>query len=122
VELFGWLFEKKGGNKMSDAFLKSNQQLDKAVQESESFESMRERMKTVMESQGVITRTREEGQYGAHLTGRHASLPVPAAAQAREDFKYSRVIYPHQNDRFEISGASEAELDAREAQIRAMFV
>jgi hypothetical protein len=47
------------------------------------------------------------------------AVPVPAPVQAPQT--HIRVVYPSGNNRFEVYGASEAELDEKERQIRAMF-
>jgi hypothetical protein len=40
---------------------------------------------------------------------------------AKSEGKFVRVVYPHLNERYEIQAASEKELDAKEAQIRARY-
>jgi hypothetical protein len=75
------------------------------------------------ERQGVLVRQRD-----GSVTIRETSVPSsepeskPAAvAQSPANPTCMRVIYPHMNDRYELFGASEKELDERERQIRAMF-
>ena len=55
-----------------------------------------------------------------------ASAPAPAKVQSASSNsadanKCWRVIYPHGNDRYELNGATEEELDQKEAAIRAMY-
>jgi hypothetical protein len=109
---------------MSNEFLKSNPRLDRTVNESTNFEDMREALKTELTKQGVITRNvREDGNYGARLmSGQHAA-PTPEVSLPETPARETcvRVIYPHLNDRFEIHGVSEAELDQKEEQIRSLY-
>jgi hypothetical protein len=106
-----------------DACMKSNPRLDRTVNESTNFEDMREALKTELTMQGIITRNREDGNYGAQLVpGYHAEpaaeVSVPEAPRAQNCV---RVVYPKGNDRYEIFGASEQELDLKEAQIRSLY-
>jgi hypothetical protein len=58
------------------------------------------------------------------LNMRGAATPaVQTLSEARpaQEPTCFRVVYPHGNNRFEIYGTSEAQLDAQERQIRAMF-
>jgi len=106
-----------------DFTIPSNPKLDAAISESNSVEDMRERMKSVMESSGVIYRERGH-DFGAQVAPGYRpvestpEVPLPVA-QAQENCV--RVIYPHGNDRFEIYAASEQELDEKEAAIRASY-
>lgn len=49
-----------------------------------------------------------------------SSQPSAPVESSSETPRY-RVIYPHGNARFELEGNSEADLDAQEAKIRAMY-
>jgi hypothetical protein len=105
-------------------FLKSNKQLDEIISSATNFESLREVMKSQLQKDGVIARDAESLEYGSRLlpgsqrTEPTSSVPLPASPAPATCV---RVVYPHLNERYEIHGASEAELDAREAKIRAMF-
>ena len=83
------------------------------------------------------------GSYDAMREGLKAALGIKPASPSREDFGYGadpsvplpvspiaasgaqptciRVFYPGGNDRFEVWGASEAELDQKESALRAMY-
>ena len=105
----------------NDQFMPSNPALDALISECTDPEQIRELTKAFMESSGIISRTRGE-DWGARLL-RHPEPPpdVPLAATPAPVPTCSRVIYPHLNDRYEITGSSEMELDERERQIKAMF-
>jgi hypothetical protein len=59
---------------MSD-FMKSNAQLDDAVNGSDNFEGMREKMKAQLARDGVISRDEASLLYGVSVTGRQSSEP-----------------------------------------------
>ncbi len=50
-----------------------------------------------------------------------ASAPVAPVPAANPDARCSRVLYLHGNDRMEIWGVSEQELDAHESRLRAFY-
>jgi len=106
-------------------FLKSNPKLDSAIESSTNFEDLRETIKQELAAQGVIVRQREEGNYGAHFLRQPETFTETRSdafvSANPENDKFVRVIYPAGNNRFEIYGSSEADLDAKEGQIRAMF-
>jgi hypothetical protein len=105
-------------------FLRPSAATDKIANESVSFEGLREAMKSELEKQGVIVRgPLEDGGWGAQLgPGYHAEPAVEVSLpEASRPQNCVRVIYPHLNDRFEIFGASEQELDLKEAQIRSLY-
>jgi len=109
---------------MSRDFLgKSNPALDAAIASATDPERIRELVKSNLASAGIISRERGN-DYGARVTGsRQAEQPATEvslpASPAQETCV--RVVYPHGNDRFEIFASSEAELDMKEAAIRAIF-
>lgn len=110
---------------MSNEFSRSTPALDAAIAACNSPEDIRELSKASLESQGIISRNvREDGQYGARLTGWHPEQAAQVAflpAQPQATPTCSRVIYPHLNDRYELTGSSEDELDAKESRIRQIF-
>jgi hypothetical protein len=61
-----------------------------------------------------------EAVKAAARAGCQSEAPLSAAAAAAPD-KYSRVVYPFKNERYEIFGASEKELDAKEQALRARY-
>jgi hypothetical protein len=85
-------------------FLRSNPRLDKIVTDSTNFEEMRARMKAEIAGQPIVEPAPE--------------APAPAAT-VNTCHTHSRIIYPHGNDRFELTGFSDAELDDKERRIRA---
>ena len=101
-------------------FFKSTPKIDALVNAATNFESIRESMKAELETTGVISRERTD-LYGANLL-RQPELDAPAAVHAgvedRGNPTHLRVIYPHLDDRFEITGYDEADLDRKEAAIR----
>jgi hypothetical protein len=108
----------------ADAFIKSTPQIDALVNASTNFEQVRESVKAELEKNGVVARDASDPYNGRLL--RQPELEVPAAVVAAEpvDQRPSncyRVIYPFQNDRIELTAHSEAELDQKEARIRAAY-
>jgi hypothetical protein len=91
---------------MSD-FMPSNKTIDDIVQGvtgPEGFERMREGIKEAL---------------AANPLAAPAPRPVLSAPEARPT--HLRVVYPHGNDRVELYGSSEQELDAREAALRGLY-
>jgi len=108
---------------MSNEFLRPSAAVDKIVNDSTDFENMRERMKVELEKQGVLVRNPLDGGFGVQLNPGYrpaepAPVPEPEAPRAQNCV---RVVYPKGNDRYEIFGASEQELDLKEAQIRSLY-
>ena len=105
-------------------FLKSDPTIDKIVTESAAggFEAMREALLQHLAKSGTIQR--ETGcTFGVRLLQPQTPEPsqdasVPAGPVAPTCV---RVIYPNGNDRFQIFGNSENELDAKEENIRKMY-
>jgi hypothetical protein len=108
---------------MSNEFMKSSAAVETAVNKATSHEELRESMLAVLAQQGAVARTRDEGVRVIP----QPEVFVPSAsladhpAEHANTARFYRVIYPHDNDRFELTGNSEAELDERERQIRAMY-
>jgi hypothetical protein len=101
-------------------FMKSNPALDALIAECTDPEKIRELTKAHLQEAGLISRERGE-DYGVRLLRQPESEPdvsLPANT-ARETCM--RVVYPSGQNRFEIYGASEQELDQKEQQIRNMF-
>jgi hypothetical protein len=94
-----------------DFTVPSNPASEKIVREAISFTEMLERLKA---SQGR-----------GDVAGAPAPAPEPAAAVAlsadSSQRRAYRVVYPSGNNRFEIYGVSEADLDEQEKRIRAMY-
>jgi hypothetical protein len=83
-----------------------------------AYDAMREGLKQALGMKPAEP-TREDFGYGPGTSGAApsvAQIAAPAAAPT-----CIRVIYPGGNDRFEITGTSEAELDQKEFALRAMY-
>lgn len=108
---------------MGNEFAKSNPAMDEAIGNCTNAEEIRELSKRLLESQGLIQRSRDDANYGARVIGTQAeptsasSLPVAPQLAAT----CIRFIYPSGNSRFELHGTSEADLDQQEARIRQMY-
>jgi len=100
---------------------KASYELTKAANEATSFQDLRETVLKGLAAEGVIVRSRTD-EFNNQVNPNYQPEPLaPAVPQAPAKQTSVRVIYPHLNDRFEIYGASETELDEKERQIRAMF-
>lgn len=109
---------------MASEFAKSNVALDAAIAKCTSMEEIREVTKANLANSGVITRDQESLLYGVIVNPGARQMPQsdsPMPAQPQAAPTCSRVVYPHLNDRYELTGSSEAELDAQESRIRQMF-
>jgi hypothetical protein len=96
-----------------DGMMKSNPKLDHAVNSSETFEDMRERLKAALAGDGIIARERGH-EYGAQV------LQQPSATAASDlalpDGRFERIVYVS-NERIVLTGNS-AELDRLESVLR----
>jgi hypothetical protein len=100
---------------------KSNEALETALNSCTNASELRDTLIRTLSSQGVLVETRDSN-FNSHLQVRQPqSTPAPAVALPANPATCVRRIYPHQNDQYEIYGASEAELDEKERQIRAMY-
>jgi hypothetical protein len=103
---------------MSD-FLPSTPELDALLAQCRDPEEIREVSKRYMERKGLIRRGYDYGQGEEVINQPERFAPLSASPSSLP--KCIRVIYPHVNDRYEICGESEEELDEKEARIRAMY-
>ena len=107
----------------NDACMKSNSRLDAIANSATSHEELKEQMKIELERTGVVARDPGDPLNGRLL--RRAEMEVPATTVAEPANQgpttHYRVIYPFQNDRIELTAHSEAELDQKEARIRAAY-
>src|SRR6266566_4269607 len=107
-----------GAKTVSD-FMRSNSKIEQAVIDATTgqdagYEHMRSALRNALQADGVIVRDRYS-EFGVHVV-RPSETPKVAALPANPAMDtYMRVVYPAGNNRFEIYGASEAELDAKEA-------
>ena len=101
-----------------------NCELESVISRAHTSAELRESMLQELTRQGQIVRTREDEfdiRRGPRA-GAPEAQPAPSLSVARPQSPTCfRVIYPSGNNRFELYGASEAELDLREQQIKAMF-
>jgi hypothetical protein len=104
-------------------FIPSNAKLDAVINGADNFESLREQLKAQLAREGVISRDSESQGYGVKLLPGQRTEPTAQVAVSANQAQATctRVIYPAGNNRFEIYGASEQELDERERQLRSMF-
>jgi hypothetical protein len=100
-----------------------NPELENAISQARTSGELRELMLQELARQGQIVRTRDEFDI---RQGPRAGAPeaqpapsLPAALPIAEPC--FRVVYPHRNDRYEIYGATEEELNQKEAALRAMY-
>jgi len=103
------------------AFMKSNSRLDAIANSATSHEELKEQIKIELERTGVVVRDATDPYAGRLL--RQVELDSPPAAVGAEPVNqgpttHYRVFYPRDNDRFEVTGRSEAELDQKEDAIR----
>jgi hypothetical protein len=94
-----------------DATSVSNAKLDEIIKGSQTPGEMQELLR----------------QYNLEQSARGAQAPPPSVmpqsrSQEPQRLTAFRVIYPHDQSRFELVGIDEADLDRQEAQIRAMYV
>jgi hypothetical protein len=102
-----------------------NPELEAVISRAQTSSELRELMLQELARQGQIVRTHDD-EFDIRRGPRagepeaHPAPSLPAARPTAQPTCY-RVIYPHGNDRYELSGATEQELDQKEARIRAMF-
>jgi hypothetical protein len=104
-------------------FLRSDATLDKIAREAVDPTAMVQAMKAHLTATGVIAVERG-AEYGARLLRQpeiDAPAAPPAAVAAPVEPRCVRTIYPGGNDRYELFGQTEAELDEKERNIRAMY-
>jgi hypothetical protein len=102
-----------------------NPELENVINQARTVGELREMMLQELERQGQVVRTRESEfdlRRGPRAGAPKAqpALSLPAARPAAQPTCY-RVLYLHGNDRLEIYGLSESELDQKEAALRAMY-
>jgi hypothetical protein len=104
----------------ADAFIKSTPQIDLLVNRATNFEEIRESVKSELERSRVVARDAHDPYNGRLLRTPELDSPAAAAPEPVDQRPSTcyRVIYPHLNDRYELTGRSEEELDAKEAAIR----
>jgi hypothetical protein len=108
-----------------DGVIPSSWKLDelvlKASSQDESISDCFERMKS--ELHGALGMIVPEPSANEILYGGRQSVsqPAPLASDPSVPQNCVRVVYPHLNDRIEIYGATEEELDRKEAALRAMY-
>ena len=102
-------------------FSEPNPNLDRVVRESDSFDAMKA---ALHQAQGMVSEEETIVNSGYRPTPTESVTPFsgPKIAASGAMPTCIRVIYPGGNDRFEICGMSEAELDQKEAALRAMYI
>jgi hypothetical protein len=107
----------------ADAFIKSTPQIDLLVNRATNFEEIRESVKSELERSGVVARDPHDPYAGRLLRQVEMEAPAPVAGEPanRGPEMCFRVVYPGGNDRVELTAHSDAELDAKEARIRAAY-
>jgi hypothetical protein len=106
-------------------FLKSNPQLDEAIRSARTVAEMREAMLSTLAAQGTVVRDRTDA-YDVRVIPQaeppalvSSSSPAPTGMRKCSDTWSRTVIFD--NSRFELFADSEADLDAKEAAIRAIL-
>jgi hypothetical protein len=102
-----------------------NPELESVISQARTSAELRESMLQELARQGQIVRTRED-EFDIRRGPRAGALdaqPAPSLSAVRpaQEPTCFRVIYPHGNDRIELYGLSEHELDQRETALRAMY-
>jgi len=88
-------------------FASSTPQFDKAISECNDPSQIREIVRDYFERDGAAPDP--------------LAAPVMPGARPTAEPACFRVLYPHGNDRYEIYGVSEEELDRKEKHLRAMY-
>jgi hypothetical protein len=93
-----------------------------AINSATTPSDLREMMLQSMAKAGIIVRT-QQNEFDIRRQPESVAPPavssLPAARPTPEPC--FRVVYPHGNDRYEIYGATEEELNQKEAALRAMY-
>lgn len=103
---------------MSQDFTKPNAQLEAQIAAATTKEELDAVLLRYQELNGMPTRFDRVAL--PSRSGDSSSQPSAPIESSGGTPRY-RVIYPHGNARFELEGNSEADLDAQEAKIRAMY-
>jgi hypothetical protein len=109
---------------LNDASLKNcPKEVEDAILRANHPIEMRQLMIAAMQKAGVVAPLTRDSEFDIRLTPQAAASPAPVmpAARPAQAPTCMRIIYPHGNNRFELYATSEAELDAQERQIMAMF-
>jgi hypothetical protein len=101
-------------------FSEPNPTLDKIVRESVTFDALKD---ALHKAQGMVSEEETIVNSGYRPAPTESVAPLSAPKVAASDAMPTciRVIYPGGNDRFEICGMSESELDQKESALRAMY-
>jgi hypothetical protein len=109
---------------LQDATLKNiPQSVEDAINSCTDPLSLRQVALNSMAEAGIIVRARGNDldyRLNADVIERQSAPFVPVAGPAQEPTCF-RVVYPHRNDRYEIYGVSEQELDEKEKHLRAIY-
>jgi hypothetical protein len=106
---------------MSSNLPKSSPAVDEAVSTAVTHEQLRENLINGMVAEGCVIQTRDSDHNRKLIIRQTEPQPTPAVALPATPATCVRTIYPAGNNRFEIYGTSEAELDEKERQIRSLF-
>jgi hypothetical protein len=112
-------------DRANNPFMKSpGENFDKAMREATSSSDLREEMDRLLARQGVITRG-QSGVFDSTSAAERSTQPSsPDAATFSAPAGMARcyrVIYPSGNNRFELYGNTEQELDDQETKTRATY-
>lgn len=92
-------------------------ELARKINACDNYEKLRMVLKDSLVEKGVLARTVDGNYVPQENIVVAPPQPAPSAAAAT----HFRWVYPHGNDRFEIFGSSEQELNEKEAAIRALY-
>jgi hypothetical protein len=100
----------------------SNPALEAALANAQTPNEVRELTLQILAAQGQIVRSRDD-EFNHQVLRQPQPVPAsaPAASAPAAAERCMRIFCPHNNDKFEIYGVSEMELDEKERQIRAMY-
>jgi hypothetical protein len=108
---------------LNDATIKNcPKSVEDAINSCTDPSSLREVAINSMAEAGLIVRTRgDDLNYRVNPDAVERPVPILPDARPAQEPTCLRVLYLHGNDRLEIYGLSEAELDQKERQLRAMY-
>jgi hypothetical protein len=107
---------------LNDATLKNvPKSVEDAILQANHPTDMRLAMIDAMQRTGVLVPATRDQEFDPRLAVPQAPAVQSLPARPEQEPTCYRVLYLHGNDRLEIYGVSEAELDQKENQLRSMY-